>query len=86
MKRLKLAIVIGCSAMMLAGSAFGVQASPANEKITAQIEINSENEKRLEDFITHYRIYNGYLQYRRWDVAANKWYDPAWITIGPVES
>ena len=85
MKKLKSAIVIGCSAMMLFGSVLGVQAKPVDEKIPIQSEAYSGNsEMRALDLITYYRVYNGYLQYRRWDATANKWYDPAWITIGPA--
>ena len=86
MKRLKLATIIGCAAMMLAGSVLGVNASPVNEKITVQSKIYQDSETRALNLITYYRIYNGYLQYRRWNRGENEWYDPEWITIKPVES
>lgn len=30
---------------------------------------------------TKYRLYNGKIQYRRWNATKGKWVDPHWITV-----
>lgn len=89
MKKLKMAIVIGCSVITFSGTILGVQAHPASTKSVIQstqyAAPSPENTERAIDLITYYRTYNGYLQYRRWDAASGTWYDPYWITIGPIE-
>ena len=30
---------------------------------------------------TYYRLYNGKVQYRRWNVTKGEWVDPYWITL-----
>ena len=36
-------------------------------------------EVQKTDIIKKYRMYNGKLQYRRWNEATGKWVDPYWI-------
>ena len=91
MKKLKMAAVIGCSAMMFTGSALIVQANslPYETMIQnsqcAETLTPASTERKLE-LITYYRIENGYLQYRRWNATLGEWYDPDWITIGQVNA
>ena len=49
-----------------------------------QYEHTMAAENRAVQLEYHYRTYNGYVQYRRWDVTNKCWYDPEWITIGKV--
>ena len=34
-----------------------------------------------DDIETYYRLYNGKVQYRRWNATKNKWVDPYWIDM-----
>lgn len=36
-------------------------------------------EVQKAQIITKYRVHNGKLQYRRWNVTTGKWVDPDWI-------
>lgn len=53
--------------------------------ITLETLNNTEVSPRALNLEVIYRSYNGFMQYRRWDKTNNRWYDPAWITIGPIK-
>lgn len=36
---------------------------------------------RADVIETKYRLYNGVLQYRRWNATRNYWVDPYWIDM-----
>ena len=61
--------------------------SPISFNVIKDTEIinTAEITPRALDLEVIYRSYNGFIQYRRWDKTNNCWYDPAWITIGPIE-
>lgn len=89
MKKLKMAVVIGCSAMIFTGSVLSVQASSLPSEVPTQnmqcVEtFNTAHTERKIELITYYRVENGYLQYRRWNATTGEWYDSDWITIGQV--
>lgn len=37
---------------------------------------------RADVIVIKYRVYNGYLQFRRWNETWGYWVDPMWMTIG----
>ncbi len=48
----------------------------------AQPPVNETASTRATDILeTKYRIYNGKLQYRRWNATLGCWYDPLWMDL-----
>ena len=50
-----------------------------------QVETASDNGEtispRADNIVIRYRIYNGKLQYRRWNETKQEWVDPDWIDL-----
>lgn len=48
----------------------------------AEPPISEITSTRASDIIeVRYRIYNGKMQYRRWNATLGCWYDPMWIDL-----
>lgn len=45
------------------------------------IEKTDEEATRGDEIIIQYRIYNGIIQYRHWNVTKNRWVEPDWINL-----
>ncbi len=45
------------------------------------IEKTDEEATRGDEIIIKYRIYNGIIQYRHWNVTKNRWVEPDWINL-----
>ncbi len=53
--------------------------SPAAVQTTAASGSEESISPRRDDIIVKYRMYNGKLQYRRWNQTTGTWVDPDWI-------
>ena len=85
MKHKIIFFLLSCSLLYIV-SGTDIYASENSNLSDSYMEIQYEHtmtaENRVVQLEYHYRTYNGYVQYRRWDVKNQCWYDPEWITIG----
>ena len=85
MKHKIIFFLLSCSLLYIV-SGTDIYASENSNLSDSYMEIQYEHtmaaENRAVQLEYHYRTYNGYVQYRRWDVTNQCWYDPEWITIG----
>lgn len=44
-------------------------------------ELSDNLETRMDKIVKKFRVYNGVLQYRRWNETKGKWVDPYWIDM-----
>lgn len=55
---------------------------PSNALASSQNFAGTDIEVRADDvIITRYRIYNGKIQYRRWNETKQRWVDPFWRDV-----
>lgn len=55
---------------------FPAEAAAAQKMTDAGVNVES----RIEDTIVYkYRVWNGRMQYRRWNVTRQCWVDPEWL-------
>ena len=72
MRKLKMAVLI-LTTILAVSVPFTVFAEPAESNVT-------DNSRYASEVIeTKFRIYNGVLQYRRWNATRGVWVDPYWI-------
>lgn len=85
MKHKIIFFLLSCSILYIV-SGKDIYASESSYLPDAYMEIQNQQtmaaESRAVQLKYYYRTYNGYTQYRRWDVINQFWYDPEWITIG----
>lgn len=62
-------------------TSFAVSANNVEIKADAVNYLPSGYEVQKAQIITKYRMYNGKLQRRRWNVTTGKWVDPYWINL-----
>ncbi len=56
-----------------------IKAEEYVEEVTTEVMANEET--RGDEIIIKYRLYNGILQYRHWNVTKNRWVEPEWISL-----
>lgn len=70
--------VIGILAVMMVFGAVIPQSTVYADSIIKEMPKESN---RADVIVTKYRVYNGVLQYRRWNDTRGYWVDPDWIDL-----
>ncbi len=77
MKRIKRVIALLTGCLMLGGYSADLQAMDnRTQEVTDGMIVYSS-----DVIVTKTRVYNGKLQYRRWNETKNCWVDPYWIDM-----
>ena len=66
---------------MIPVTSYAVSANNVEIKTDAINHLPSGYEVQKAQIIKKYRVHNGTLQYRRWNVTTGKWVDPYWINL-----
>ena len=71
------ACICACACLMASFAVPAYAADPANPE-TSQTQTGTA---RIDVIVIKYRLYNGVLQYRRWNETRDCWVDPEWINV-----
>ncbi len=66
---------------MVSVTSFAASANDVEIKTDAVNYLPGGYEVQKAQIIKKYRVHNGKVQYRRWNVTTGKWVDPYWINL-----
>lgn len=73
------ACICACACLMASFAVPAYAADPA--PASSDASQTQAGTARIDVIVTKYRLYNGVVQYRRWNETRDCWVDPDWIDL-----